>query len=289
MLEVRDNIVNGVHRRAPLGILASGPPGTGKTFFFECWAYECGFNFLQMVNPRSKWVGESEEIAEKIFSAIDDLAPVMVVEDEADQSETGRDVPNGDSGVSNRLRQMKFMFTSDPKRRGKVIWVRISNRADLLDDAYKREGRSDDSIPFLMPEPSEYEDIFRVMFARYGVPTDITDFSAFARAVAEKIYCTGASVEWMVREADMYAGRDGKDKVEPAHLQQAIDDWEMKLNAAEVDRQTVLAIKGSSKRLRPDNWKTILAGAMERLQGRQAFPRESSVFPGVAGRAPIKQ
>ncbi len=289
MLEVRDNIVNGVWRRAPMGILASGPPGTGKTFFFECWAYECGFNFLQIANPRSKWVGESEEIAEKIFSAIDDLAPVLVVEDEADQSETGRDTPNGDSGVSNRLRQMKFMFTSDPKRRGKVIWVRITNRADLLDDAYKREGRSDDTIPFLMPDASEYEDIFKVMFARYGIPTDIADFSSFSQAVAAKVYCTGASVEWMVREADMYAGRDGKEKVEPAHLRQAIDDWEMKLNAGEVDRQTILAIEGSSKRLRPENWEAILAGSKERLHGRQVFPRESSVFREVSARAPIKQ
>ena len=165
----------------------------------------------------------------------------------------------------------------------------LYNRADLLDDAYKREGRSDDSIPFLMPEPSEYEDIFKVMITRYGISTDITDFSAFARAVAEKIYCTGASVEWTVREADMYAGRDGKDKVEAAHSQQAIDDWEMKLNPAEVDRQTVLAIEGSSKRLRPGNWEAILTGARERLRGRQAFPRESSVFPGLTARAPITQ
>jgi SpoVK/Ycf46/Vps4 family AAA+-type ATPase len=289
MLEIRDNIVNGVWRRAPMGILASGPPGTGKTFFFECWAFECGFNFLEIVNPRSKWVGDSEEIAEKIFSAIDDLSPVIVVEDEADQSETGRDTPNGDSGVSNRLRQMKFKFTSDPKRRGRVIWVRISNRADLLDEAYKREGRSDDTVPFLMPESSEYEDIFKVMFARYGIPSDIIDFSLFAQEVAAKVYCTGASVEWMVREADMYSGREGKDKVETVHLQQAVSDWEMKLNPKEVDRQIILAIEGSSKRLRPTGWEMTLSEAKDRLYGRQPPPtKEASVFPGL-GKAPIKQ
>lgn len=269
MLEIRDNIVNGTLRRIPMGILASGPPGTGKTFFFECWAHECGFNFIEIVNPRSKWVGESEEIVEKIFSTIDDLSPVIVVEDEADQSEPSRDSPSGDSGVSNRLRQMKFQFTSDPKRRGKVIWVRITNRADLLDDAYKREGRSDDTIPFLMPETVEYEAIFKTMFIRYKIPTNITDFSHFARIVAKKMYCTGASIEWMVREADMYAGRNGKNIVETTHLQQAIDDWEIKLNPSEIDRQTIIAIEGSSKRLRPKEWETILAEAKKRLNERK--------------------
>jgi len=291
MLEIRDNIVNGVYRRAPMGILASGPPGTGKTFFFECWAYECGFNFVEITNPRSMWVGQSEEIAEKMFSALDDLSPVIVVEDEADQSETPRDTPNGDSGVSNRLRQMKFKFTSEPKRRGKVIWVRISNRSDLIDSAYKREGRSDDTIPFSMPEPCEYESIFKVMFARYEIPTDIADFAPFAREVAAKIYCTGASVEWMVLEADKYAGREGKNKVEANHLNQAIADWEMKLDPQEVDRQTILAIEGSSKRLRPDNWGAILAETKKRLYGKEQTAQQaasvSAVFPGLGHKIPI--
>ena len=287
MLEIRDNIVNGVERRAPMGILASGPPGTGKTFFFECWAYECGFNFVEIANPRSMWVGQSEEIAEKIFAALDDLAPVIVVEDEADQSETPRDTPNGDSGVSNRLRQMKFKFTSDPSRRGKVIWVRISNRSDLIDAAYKREGRSDDTIPFLMPEPVEYSDLFKVMFSRYEIPTDITDFAPFSEEVAARVYCTGASVEWMVLEADKYAGRESHDKVSTSHLRQAIADWEMKLNPADVDHQIILAIQGSSKRLRPDNWESILAGAQQRFNGGNVqFHQPPAVHPGISHRAP---
>jgi len=287
MLEIRDNIIGGRWRRAPMGILALGPPGTGKTFFFECWAYECGFNFVEIANPRSMWVGQSEEIAEKIFTALDDLSPVIVVEDEADQSETPRDTPNGDSGVSNRLRQMKFKFTSDPKRRGRVIWIRISNRADLVDEAYKREGRSDDTIPFMMPEPEEYKDIFKVMFARYGIPTGIIDFSPFAKEAAEKVYCTGAGVEWMVLEADKRAGREGKDEVEVDHLRRAVDDWEMKMNPDEVDRQIIIAVEGSSRRLRPDGWKNILAKAKERLYGRQPL-KETSVFSGVSGKeAPI--
>lgn len=285
MIELRDNILRGITRRVPMGILASGPPGTGKTFFFECWAHECGFNFVEITNPRSMWVGQSEEIMEQIFAALDDLAPVVVIEDEADQSETPRDVPNGDSGVSNRLRQMKFKFTSNPKRRGRVIWVRISNRDDLLDSAYKRKGRTDDNIPFILPSADEYPAIFAVMFKRYEIPTDITDFKPFAKKVAERIYCTGADIEWMVLEADKYASREGKDKVQKEHLFQAIEDWEMDLNPADIDQQTILAIQGSSKRLRPENWQAILKKAEKRLYGRQLSL--SAVFPDSAQSKPI--
>ncbi|MBU0649160.1 ATP-binding protein [Patescibacteria group bacterium] len=279
LLEVRDNILKGMTRRAPMGILAAGPPGTGKTFMFECWAYECGFNFAEIQNPRVMWVGKSEEMLEKIFCTLDDLSPVIVIEDEADQSETPRDVPNGDSGVSNRLRQMKFQYCSDPKRRGKVIWVRISNRDDLIDAAYKRKGRSDDNIAFVLPDEDECEKIFEVMFARYDIPTDIADFSGFAKTAADKVYCTGADIEWMVLEADKYAGRENTDKVTEQHLNQSIDDWEMDLDPADIDRQTILAIQGSSKRLRPKNWEKTLADAKTRLARHGQAP--ASVHPDL--------
>ncbi|MBI5077103.1 ATP-binding protein [Candidatus Falkowbacteria bacterium] len=268
LLQIRDDILRGMLRRAPMGILASGPPGTGKTFLFECWANECGFNFVEIENVRSKWVGESEEIMERILAALDDLSPVIVVEDEADQSEPSRDAPSGDSGVSSRLRQMKFKFCSEPKRRGRVVWVRISNRDDLLDAAYKRKGRTDDNIPFVLPSEVEYAKIFEVMFKRYAIATTITDFAPLAKSVAQRIYCTGADVEWMVLQADKLAGAAGKESIELEHVQQAIDDWEMDLDPNDIDNQIILAIKGSDKRLRPENWQEVLAAAEKRIEER---------------------
>lgn len=283
-LEARDNMLNGCLRRVPMGILASGPPGTGKTFFFECWAYECGFNFVEIANAKEMWVGKSEENMEKMLAALDDLSPVIVIEDEADQSEPPRDAPDGSSGVNQKLRQMKFQFRSDPRRRGKIVWVMISNRPDLIDAAYKRKGRTDDIIPFVLPGAEEYASIFKVMFSRYGIPTKLKNFSPFAKKVASKTFCSGADVEWMVLEADKLAGREGKNEVEASHLHQAIDDWENSLDPDVIDRQTILAIKGSSKRLRPENWQEILSNAEKRLAGRPISekPLNDALFPGIS-------
>lgn len=263
--DIISNLIGGVRRRVPMGILIPGPPGTGKTCFLECFAKESGFTVVELGNMRNMFVGESERIAEEVFAALDDLAPVIVIEDEADQSETTRGSYQGDSGVSNRIRQLKFTFCSDPERRGKVLWFRLTNRADLLDAAYKRKGRSDEIVPFVMPEADDYADIFRVMFARYEIPTDITDFTPFAELAASMNYVTGGDIEWMVLESDKLAGAENNEKVEPDHLFQAITSWEMPLDPREVDEQTILAIEHSSKQLRPDNWPELLQQAQERL------------------------
>jgi len=263
--EVSYNMETGMFRRVPMGILASGQPGTGKTFLFQCWAHECGFNFVSFENPRAMFVGQAEEIMDKMLYAVDELCPVIVVEDEADQSESSRDAPDCDAGVSSRLRQKKFIFCSDPKRRGKVVWVRISNRDDLLDSAYKRKGRSDQVIPFVFQTEAEMQDIFRVMFKRYQISTTVKDFAPFAHEVENKIYCVGADIEWMVLEADQLAGRMQRQAVTEEDLVQAIDSWELKNNAVEIDRQAKAALKGSSKRLRPKGWEARLKQINERL------------------------
>ena len=276
--ELRHNMLSGNARRVPMGILASGSPGTGKTFAFECFAHDCGLPVLELVNPRSMWVGESEALMEQFLSMAYDLRPCLVIEDEADQSETSRDAPNGDTGVSNRLRQMKFQFCSDPRNRGQVVWVRITNRDDLLDAAYKRKGRTDDNICFLLPDAEESEDIFRVMFTRYQIPRtiELSEFSSYAKKVVDKVYCSGGDIEWMVLEADKIAGRAGKDSVEPEHLKQAIDDWETDVNPDDIDYQTIQAIKGSAKRLRPADWQKRLTDANARITERQS-PRARTI------------
>ena len=43
--------------RVPMGILFTGPMGTGKTFVAEAFAKECGLTTIKLKNFRSKWVG----------------------------------------------------------------------------------------------------------------------------------------------------------------------------------------------------------------------------------------
>ncbi len=158
-----------------------GPPGVGKTALAEALARDIGFNFVKLLNPRTKWVGESERNFFKALTTLRSLTPLVVVEDEADQSEHGRDEYSGDTGVSNRLRQMRFEFTGDPAIQGKVLWIRITNRPDRLDQADLRSGRSSERIPFFMPDFTEKCHIFQVVARRSHIACDCADFAEVTR------------------------------------------------------------------------------------------------------------
>ncbi len=222
-----DAIQAGEVRLVPRGITMMGPPGVGKTALAEALARDCGFNFVKLLNPRTKWVGESERNFFKALQTLRSLTPVVVVEDEADQSEHSRDEYSGDTGVSNRLRQMRFEFMGDPAIQGKVLWIRITNRPDRLDKADLRSGRSSERIPFFMPDFDEKCHIFQVVAQRSQIPCDFADFAEVTRYLDQRHpeVITGGDIEELVFRAYRQARQAGREQVSLADFNQVIDDF----------------------------------------------------------------
>ena len=86
LLQVADNIRNGRRNRVPMGILFTGPMGTGKTFVAEAFAKECGLTTIKLKNFRSKWVGATEGNPEKIRTVIQAIGHVIDIIDEGDRA-----------------------------------------------------------------------------------------------------------------------------------------------------------------------------------------------------------
>jgi len=217
----------GDHKLVPRGITMMGPPGVGKTALAEALARDAGFNFIKLLNPRTKWVGESERNFFKALQNLRSLTPVVVLEDEADQSEHGRDEYSGDTGVSNRLRQMRFEFVGDPAIQGKVLWIRITNRPDRLDKADLRSGRSSERIPFFMPDFTEKCHIFEVVARRSQIPCDFPDFADVTRYLEAQHpeVITGGDIEELVFRAYRQARQAGREQVRRQDFHQVIDDF----------------------------------------------------------------
>ena len=154
----------------PKGVLFSGPPGTGKTFFAKCLAGDSGVNFveLKMSKILDKYVGNSEKSLEKAFSVFQALAPVIVFIDEADQT-LGRGGKDGNS-VGKNLFGMFLTEMSKKENRGRVIWIAATNYPDKMDEAFKRVGRLDKKIPFFAPSSIEREAVFKIHLKKARFP-----------------------------------------------------------------------------------------------------------------------
>jgi ATP-dependent 26S proteasome regulatory subunit len=234
----------------PRGITLVGPPGVGKTALAEALAYESGFNFVKVINARERWVGQSERNYWKILQTLRSMTPVVVVEDEADQSEHSRDEVSTDSGVSNRLRQMRFEFTGDPRIQGQVLWIRISNRPDRLDVAEKRSGRASERIPLVLPDPTEMASIFAVMPRKHRFPVAGVDFVALADTTDATFpgQITGADIEEISLRAYRHARARGETTVEDGDYRWAIDDFLPALSAETLRAQEAMAVAMCSSR-----------------------------------------
>lgn len=261
--EVVQALRDGDLKMVPRGITLLGPPGVGKTAVAEALAKECGFNFVKITNPREKWVGASERNFWQILRALRSLTPLVVLEDEADQSEQSRDEVSGDSGVTNRLRQMRFEFTGDPTIQGKVLWVRITNRPDRLDPAERRSGRFSERIPLLLPDAEERVAIFAVIPKKHGFPVAAVDFARMANFCEERFpeQITGADIEEISLRAYRHAKLRGAKAVSEKDYRWAIEDF-IPSQAAEVMRQQELMAVGccSSRRFLPERYRNVHAG-----------------------------
>lgn len=260
--EVLEYIQAGETRLVPMGVTLTGPPGTGKTALVEALAKEAGFNFVKTKNIRSMWVGDSEARMERLLYALRALAPVVVMNDEADLGEANRDAPKGDSGVSERLMQQWMTFLSDPRIRGQILVINCTNRPDRLDAALKRSGRSDDRILVPMPGQTERAAIFPVMFKRHRIDTSIKDFGSFAKNTEG---LSGADLENIVRNSARFARQRRSTKVDEASLQAAIRDFIPSANQAEIDRMTLFGLlENSSRQLLPNDVQKIVQDIVSR-------------------------
>ncbi len=187
----------GIFDCVPMGYLLSGPVGTGKSFLATCAAGEIGIPCVMLKNFRSKYVGETEGNLERVLSVLRAMGPVMVVIDEADAALGDRD-SDGDAGTSSRVFGMIATQMGDTRFRGKIVWMLLTARPDLLPIDIKRQGRAEVHIPLFYPfEDDELTKMFVMLAKKLGTTLDPQDVPV----VPQKGMLSGADVEGIVGRA----------------------------------------------------------------------------------------
>ncbi|MBA3057012.1 MAG: AAA family ATPase [Gammaproteobacteria bacterium] len=169
LLAIAKNLKEGETTLTPMGLLAVGPMGSGKTFVIKAFLKEAGLSAVALKNFRSKWVGSTEANLERVLATVKAMGPIAVIIDEGDRSFGSGGGEGGDEGTSSRVIARLKEFMSEPENRGQVLFVMMTNRPDKLDSDIKRPGRLDRKIPFFYCESApERVQVLQAVLSRYG-------------------------------------------------------------------------------------------------------------------------
>lgn len=132
------------------GAAVAGPIGGGKTFIFEAVAGALDLPVLVLKNIRSQWFGQTDVIFERLRRVLEALDKVVIFVDEADTQFGG--VGPGEHATERRLTGKIQAMMSDPRLRGRIVWLLMTARIHLLSPDIRRPGRVGDLIiPILDP------------------------------------------------------------------------------------------------------------------------------------------
>jgi SpoVK/Ycf46/Vps4 family AAA+-type ATPase len=259
---IAESIREGRTSRVPMGILFTGPMGTGKTFVAEAFAKECGLTTIKLKNFRSKWVGATEGNLERILTVIKAIGQVVVIIDEGDRAfGGGGDGGENDGGTSSRVIARIKEFMSDTGNRGRILFLVMTNRPDKLDVDLKRAGRLDRKIPFLYSQtPEEVEEVARALVRKNRIKTEV-DFSTIRdRFSAKLVGYSNADVEAVLLLANDDAARaaDGDAPVTADNLIAAAADYFPSRDVELLEYMELLAVfEASSRRLLPVKYANV--------------------------------
>jgi len=267
LLVIAESIREGRTSRVPMGILFTGPMGTGKTFVAEAFAKECGLTTIKLKNFRSKWVGATEGNLEKILNVIRAIGQVVVIIDEGDRA-FGNTDGEGDGGTSSRVIARIKEFMSDTSNRGRILFLVMTNRPDKLDVDLKRAGRLDRKIPFLYVQtPEEVELVAKALLRKNKIKTDV-DLATIRDGFSSKLVgYSNADIEAVLLLANEEAAREnigdgqestGDPPVLERHFLGAAVDYFPSRDVELLDYMELLAVfESSSRRLLPAKYASL--------------------------------
>ena len=209
--------------RMTKGVILVGAPGTGKTLLAKATAGEAGAPFFSVSASEfvEMFVGVGASRVRDLFEQAKKAAPSIIFIDELDAI-GGRRAGAGAVGAHEEreqtLNQLLAEMDGFESQHG-VIVMAATNRPEVLDPALLRPGRFDRQITVDLPDLVGRQEILSIHARAVTLGSDV-DLQAVARITPG---FSGADLENVVNQAALAAAREGKDAVEMADFDEAIE------------------------------------------------------------------
>jgi cell division protease FtsH len=209
--------------KIPKGVLIVGAPGTGKTLLAKAVAGEAGVPFFSLSGSDfvEMFVGVGAARVRDLFAQAQEKAPSIIFIDELDALGKARGISPIVGGHDEReqtLNQLLAELDGFDTQKGVMI-LAATNRPEILDPALLRPGRFDRQVVLDRPDLKGREKILRVHVRAVKLAPGL-DLSLVAGRTPGLV---GADLANLVNEAALHAAREGKDAVDTADFDEAID------------------------------------------------------------------
>ena len=208
--------------KIPKGALLVGPPGTGKTLLAKAMAGEAQVPFFSLSGSDfvEMFVGVGASRVRDLFKQAREKAPCIIFIDEIDAigRARGKNVMMSNDERESTLNQLLVEMDGFGTDAG-IIVLAATNRPDVLDTALLRPGRFDRQITIDKPDLKGREAIFKVHLK----PIKISEKLDIHKLAEQTPGFAGADIANVCNEAALIAARKGKEAVEMADFQDAVD------------------------------------------------------------------
>jgi cell division protease FtsH len=209
--------------KIPKGVLIVGAPGTGKTLLAKAVAGEADVPFFSLSGSDfvELFVGVGAARVRDLFAQAQEKAPSIIFIDDLDALGKARGVSPIVGGHEEReqtLNQLLAEMDGFDTRKG-VILLAATNRPEILDPALLRPGRFDRQVVIDRPDIKGREKILQV----HTRQVKLADGLDLALVAARTPGFVGADLANVANEAALRAARLGKDAVDMADFDEAID------------------------------------------------------------------
>lgn len=208
--------------KIPRGALLVGPPGTGKTLLAKAMAGEAQVPFFSMSGSDfvELFVGVGASRVRDLFKQAREKSPCIIFIDEIDAigRARGKNAIMSNDERESTLNQLLVEMDGFSGETG-IIVLAATNRPDVLDTALLRPGRFDRQIEIDKPDLKGRKAIFKVHLK----PIKISQTLDIYKLAEQTPGFAGADIANVCNEAALIAARKGKEAVDMADFQDAID------------------------------------------------------------------